>query len=94
MSFGCPVVGTEHSVLADLPGAEAGVYRVEVGNVAQLSQLISSASANPAIFREKRNEAARQPQRFSWEAFRQGVASAVLELETESRDHGGEGPLN
>lgn len=84
MSHGCPVVGTDHSVLADIGSEEAGVFRVEVGNVAQLTELITAASSNPLVFASKREKAALQPARFSWEAFRNGVAAAIKELE-----HGG-----
>jgi glycosyltransferase involved in cell wall biosynthesis len=81
MSFGCPVVGTDHSVLADIGGGEAGVFRVAPGNVAQLAELISAASSDPSVFASKREQAALQPRRFSWEAFRRGVATAIKELE-------------
>jgi glycosyltransferase involved in cell wall biosynthesis len=81
MSFGCPVVGTDHSVLADIGGGEAGVFRVAPGNVAQLAELISAACSDPSVFASKREQAALQPRRFSWEAFRRGVATAIKELE-------------
>jgi glycosyltransferase involved in cell wall biosynthesis len=83
MSFGCPVVGTDHSILADIGGEESGVFQVQAGDVSQLAKLISAASANRMVFGARRENAARQPQRFSWQAFRQGVGDAVRALESK-----------
>jgi glycosyltransferase involved in cell wall biosynthesis len=82
MAFGCPVVGTDHSVLADIGGEDAGVFRVEAGNIAQLAQLVTAASIDRMVFAAKRDQAARTPQQFSWENFRKGVGEAITGLES------------
>lgn len=82
MSFGCPVVGTNHSVLADIGGEDAGVFLVEAGNISQLTQLITTASGNRMVFGAKRDQAASTPRQFSWGAFRKGVGAAISGLDS------------
>jgi glycosyltransferase involved in cell wall biosynthesis len=91
MSHGCPVVGTRHSVLPDIGGEEQGVFLVDVGNVQQLAELISTATATNSLFGSRRAAAAEQPKRFCWKGFRQGVISALRDLESGETHHPGRG---
>jgi glycosyltransferase involved in cell wall biosynthesis len=86
MSYGCPVVGTSHSMLADLDGVESGVFVVGVGDVESLSQLLTDASANRDVFGSRRSAAAAQPLRFTWEAFRTGLVQALRRLDAGLED--------
>ena len=77
MEYGCAVVGTSNSALPDIGGRDEGVFTVEAGEVGALAELISSASADPSMFRRSSRAAAERSATFTWEKFRKGIVEAT-----------------
>jgi glycosyltransferase involved in cell wall biosynthesis len=77
MKYGCAVVGTRNSALPDIGDETRGVFTVETGDVQALARLISSASADPAMFRSVGESARECTRDFTWTRFRAEIAAAA-----------------
>jgi glycosyltransferase involved in cell wall biosynthesis len=82
MNRGCAVVGTRNSALPDIGTQSEGVFAVEVGDVAGLRQLLSSASKNPDLFRNCAANANKRASVFTWLRFRHEVTAAAKSVGT------------
>lgn len=83
LACGVPVVGTNNSMLGDLPESNA-VFKSEVGDVTSLAQQIASLDTTSLRAAETRQTAAALVGRRTWPAFRAGVTDA---LSNAGNDH-------
>jgi glycosyltransferase involved in cell wall biosynthesis len=78
LHFGCPVLGTDHSVLADVHGSPDVIYKVEPANVDQLTaMLIALWASQPGRDIGIRRKAAAIGSEFTWERFQDVIENTL-----------------
>ncbi len=74
LGFGCPVLGTNNSILADIPEQNEVIYKVEPGNIEQLQDTLQNAwNKQPGLRPNNRKSARLIQKEFSWDSFHNSI---------------------
>lgn len=78
LHFGCPVLGTDHSILADITGSDDVIFKVKPANIEQLSTTLSQLwSAQPGMNISLRRKAAAISNAFTWDRFEDKIEETL-----------------
>jgi len=79
MACGCPVVTSREASLPEVAG-EAALYLNDIGNTAELGNLLNKLAASSAIRTELSRKGMLQAEKFSWEKTARATFQVFLDV--------------